>query len=199
MFTGLVMELGQVHAVESLADESARLVVKSTLVAAHGDSVCVNGVCLTVEGVGDGWLSFVAMRETLRRSNLGDVKLGEQVNLESALTLSTPLGGHIVQGHVDAVGSIVAREPSQHWDVVTIQAPPDVARYLVVKGSVAVDGVSLTVVSVADAPDGSCEFSVSLIPVTLAGTTLGQRQVGDTVNLEADVLAKYVERVSGRR
>lgn len=198
MFTGLVMELGNVKAVESLEDESARLVVQASLAAAHGDSVCVNGVCLTVEGIGDDWLSFVAMRETLRRSNLGDVHPGQRVNLETALTLSTPLGGHIVQGHVDAVGVILSREPSQHWDVVTIQAPTEVARYLVVKGSVAVDGVSLTVVSVADQPDESCQFSVSLIPVTLASTTLGQRKVGDTVNLEADVLAKYVERVSGR-
>jgi len=199
MFTGLVAELGKVVAVEPLGDESARLVVQSSLDAAHGDSICVNGVCLTVEGKPDDGLAFVAMRETLRRSNLGALHPGAVVNLEPALTLNTPLGGHIVQGHVDAVGELLSREPSEHWDFVTFSAPSEVARYLVVKGSIAIDGVSLTVVSVDDNPDGSCTFSVSLIPVTLEATTLGSRSVGDTVNLEADVLAKYVERVTSHR
>ena len=130
--------------------------------------------------------------------NLGELAAATRVNLEPALTLSTPLGGHIVQGHVDAVGIIVSRERAETWDLVDIHAPREVARYLVVKGSVAVDGVSLTVTKVIDQPDGSSVFGVSLIPVTLAATTLGQRQPGETVNLEADVLAKYVERVTSR-
>ena len=130
--------------------------------------------------------------------NLGELAAATRVNLEPALTLSTPLGGHIVQGHVDAVGIILSREQAENWDLVDIHAPREVARYLVVKGSVAVDGVSLTVTKVIDQPDGSSVFGVSLSPVTLAATTLGQRQPGETVNLEADVLAKYVERVTSR-
>ena len=198
MFTGLVAELGRVAAIEPLADDSVRLTVRSSIAARHGDSVCVNGVCLTVEDLGAEQLSFLAMRETLLRSNLSGLAVSAAVNLEPALTLSTPLGGHIVQGHVDAVGTIVSRERAEHWDLVDIHAPQDVARYLVVKGSVAVDGVSLTVTKVVDHPDGSAVFGVSLIPVTLAATTLGLRQPGETVNLEADVLAKYVERVTSR-
>lgn len=198
MFTGLVAELGRVVAVEPLADESVRLSVRTGIPARHGDSVCVNGVCLTVADLGPEQLSFLAMRETLLRSNLGGLATGAAVNLEPALTLSTPLGGHIVQGHVDAVGTVMSRERAENWELVDIRAPHEVARYLVVKGSVAVDGVSLTVTKVVDDPDGSCVFGVSLIPVTLAATTLGLRQPGDTVNLEADVLAKYVERVTSR-
>lgn len=198
MFTGLVAELGAVVSIEPFDDDSVRLAVTSALNAAHGDSICVNGVCLTVETVHAERLSFLAMRETLQRSNLGRLAVGDRVNLESALTLSTPLGGHIVQGHVDAVGTVISRDRAENWELVDICAPAEVARYLVVKGSIAVDGVSLTVTKVLDDSDGSCVFGVSLIPVTLAATTLGVRDVGDTVNLEVDVLAKYVERVMRR-
>ncbi len=196
MFTGLVRELGQVEDVELLADESARLTIRTGLGPGIGDSICVNGVCLTVEAVAPDQMSAVAMKETLTRSTIGRLRRGDQVNLEPALTLQTPLGGHIVQGHVDATAHVLARSISEHWEVVTFEAPASVSRYLVEKGSVAVDGVSLTVAGVRDRADGGCEFEVYLIPVTLGSTTLGQRQVGDDVNIEVDVLAKYVERLS---
>jgi riboflavin synthase len=138
---------------------------------------------------------MLAMRETLRRTTVGSLVVGSRVNLEPALSLHSPLGGHIVQGHVDSVGTIVSREPSAHWDNVRIQAPAEVARYLVLKGSIAVDGVSLTISGLDDQPDGTAIFMVSLIPVTLDNTTMGARQVGESVNLEVDILAKYVERI----
>ncbi|MBW8480934.1 riboflavin synthase [Actinomadura parmotrematis] len=196
MFTGIVEELGEIEAVESLAD-SARLTVRGPLVtedAVHGASIAVNGVCLTVVEHKDGAFTADVMRETLDRSSLGALVPGSRVNLERPVRLADRLGGHLVQGHVDGVGAIVSREPGEKWDVVTIGLPPHLARYVVDKGSITVDGISLTVVR-ADAD----RFSVSLIPTTLELTTLGRKQPGDPVNLEVDVVAKYVERMLGDR
>jgi riboflavin synthase len=162
--------------------------------ARSGDSVAVNGVCLTVvDPAGDTFAADV-MRETLDRSSLGTLCPGDPVNLERAATLATRLGGHLVQGHVDGVGSIVDREPAQHWEAVRFSLPEGLGRYVVEKGSITVDGVSLTVVDV----DGDT-FSVGLIPTTLALTTLGRKGIGDPVNLEVDVIAKYVEKLVGVR
>jgi len=193
MFTGIVEELGEVLRVTELTD-AARLTVagpKVTADARHGDSIAVDGVCLTVVEVSDGAFTADVMRETLDRSTLGKLAAGDKVNLERAAALGDRLGGHLVQGHVDGTGTVAAREPAEHWELVRITMPPTLARYLVVKGSVAVDGVSLTVVDVTEG-----EFSVSLIPTTLALTTLGHRRPGDPVNLEVDVVAKYVERLA---
>lgn len=196
MFTGIVEELGEVTALTHLGD-SVRLTVRGPLVvegARHGDSVAVNGVCLTVvEVTGDRFTADV-MRETLDRSALGALTPGAPVNLERPMRLDGRLGGHLVQGHVDGTGVIESRSPSEHWDVVRISLPHELARYVVPKGSVTVDGVSLTVASV---DEGS--FTVSLIPTTLELTTLGRKQPGDPVNLEVDVIAKYVERLMGGR
>jgi riboflavin synthase len=199
MFTGLVEELGTVAAVEQL-DGAARISVLARIVgedASLGDSISVNGVCLTVtqaEPSGEARrLSFDVMAESLKRSSLGGLSAGDPVNLERAVTAGTRLGGHIVQGHVDGVGEVAAREPAEHWEVVRVSAPETVTRYLVEKGSVTVDGVSLTVVDVE-----ASGFSVSLIPETLRRTTLGVRAVGDAVNLEVDVIAKYVESAVSR-
>jgi len=192
VFTGIVEELGEVVALDDLGD-SVRLTVRGPLVtdgARHGDSIAVNGVCLTVvETAGDGFTADV-MRETLDRSSLGALATGSPVNLERPTALGGRLGGHLVQGHVDDVARLLGRAPSEHWDVVTISLPVALSRYVVEKGSIAVDGVSLTVASV-----GADRFTVSLIPTTLALTTLGQKQPGDPVNLEVDVVAKYVERL----
>jgi riboflavin synthase len=193
MFTGIVEELGEVVAIEALADEAARLTIRGPLVtgdAKHGDSIAVDGVCLTVVSTDTGEFTADVMRETLRRSSLGSLTPGAPVNLERPMTLSARLGGHLVQGHVDAVGEMLERTPSEHWELVRISLPAVVARYVVDKGSVTVDGVSLTVVEVA-----ADWFSVSLIPTTLAMTTLGHKTIGDLVNLEVDVVAKYVERL----
>lgn len=198
MFTGLVRELGRVQSIEVLADDSARVTISTSLQLQLGDSVCVNGVCLTVADLTPGQMTALAMKETLARSTTGQLQAGDAVNLEPALTVHTPLGGHIVQGHVDGLGVVVARSTASHWDVVSISVPPSLARYLVEKGSVAVDGVSLTVAAVRDASDGSCEFDIYLIPVTLEATTMGQRAVGAHVNIEVDILAKYVERLSAQ-
>ena len=204
MFTGIVEELGEVAALDELPD-AARLTVRAHLVGDDvglGDSISVNGVCLTVTGWDDDpdadregvrRLHFDVMAESLRRSSLGELHAGDPVNLERAVTASTRLGGHVVQGHVDAVGTVAARQPAEHWDVVTISAPASVTRYLVEKGSVTVDGVSLTVTEVDDSG-----FAVSLIPETLRRTTLGRREVGASVNLEVDVIAKYVESAVAR-
>jgi riboflavin synthase len=156
----------------------------------HGDSIAVNGVCLTVVEAGTETFSADVMRETLDRSSLGALRAGAPVNLERPMRLDGRLGGHLVQGHVDGTGVIEERRPSEHWEVVRISLPADLERYVVHKGSITVDGVSLTVAAVVP---GS--FSVSLIPTTLALTTLGRKQVGDPVNLEVDVVAKYVERL----
>ncbi|MGQ0625535.1 MAG: riboflavin synthase [Sporichthyaceae bacterium] len=193
MFTGIVEELGEVVASSTLADDSARLRIRGPKVcadAAHGDSIAVNGVCLTVvEHVGGEFAADV-MKETLGRSSLGTLTAGSAVNLERAVTMATRLGGHLVQGHVDGVAQVRSRTASEHWELVEIALPGELARYVVEKGSIAVDGVSLTVAALG--PDS---FTVSLIPTTLGRTTLGRRHVGECVNLEVDVLAKHVERL----
>jgi riboflavin synthase len=196
MFTGIVEELGTVVALEDQGD-AVRLTVEGPLVTTDshlGDSIAVNGCCLTV-AVRDGeQVTFDLMRETLDKTSLGVLEPGARVNLERAVTPTTRLGGHIVQGHVDGTGVLVRRTPSEHWEVVEIELPPELDRYLVPKGSVTVDGVSLTVVEVR-----AGRFTVSLIPETLARTTLGLKQPGDPVNLEVDVIAKYVEKMVQER
>ncbi|HEY7592403.1 MAG TPA: riboflavin synthase [Actinophytocola sp.] len=197
MFTGIVEERGEVVAVQDLPD-AARITVAGALVtgdARQGDSIAVNGVCLTVVDVSGGAFTADVMRETLVRSSLDKVAVGDQVNLERAAEVGKRFGGHIVQGHVDGTGVILSRRPSEHWDLVRVGLPAQLARYLVEKGSITVDGVSLTVVEVSDSQRGA-EFTVSLIPETLRATTLGTRQPGDRVNLEVDVVAKYVERLA---
>ena len=201
MFTGIVEELGVVEAVVDQGD-AVRLTVRGPHVvvdAGLGDSISVNGCCLTVAERDQETFTADVMHETLAKTSLGGLEVGSRVNLERAVTAATRLGGHIVQGHVDGTGTVVARTPSEHWELVRVGLPAGLARYLVPKGSITVDGVSLTVVDVDDAgagPDGAT-FSVSLIPETLARTTLGSRQPGDPVNLEVDVIAKYVERLLG--
>jgi riboflavin synthase len=199
VFTGIVEEVGTVVAREDQAD-AARLRIRAAKVlddVALGDSISVSGVCLTVTDVEDGVWGTDVMAETLRRSSLGKAEAGGRVNLERAVTAHTRLGGHMVQGHVDGVGSVLSRTPSEHWEVVRIGLPPELARYVVEKGSIAVDGVSLTVSAVTAADDPAPWFEVSLIPTTLRDTTLGERTPGDPVNLEVDVIAKYVERLTG--
>ena len=198
MFTGLVEELGEVAAVERLAD-AARITIAgpvTTTGAAAGDSVAVNGVCLTITGISSGRFSADVMAETLRRTSLGTLAPGARVNLERPVPMGGRLGGHLVQGHVDAVATVVSRATSDHWDLVRFTIPPGLEPYLVGKGSVAVDGVSLTVAALGGGPDGEPPwFEVSLIPTTLAATTLGAVAPGGLVNLEADMIAKYVERM----
>lgn len=193
MFTGIVEELGEIVGKEDLGD-AARFVIRGPIVtsdAGHGDSIAVNGVCLTVVDVlADGSFSADVMAETLRRSSLRGADVGTRVNLERAAAVNSRLGGHIVQGHVDGTGHIVSRTPSEHWTVVRIALPPELSRYVVEKGSITVDGVSLTVSGLG--PDW---FEVSLIPTTLDLTTLGRAEIGAPVNLEVDVIAKYVERL----
>ena len=196
MFTGIVEERGEIVDVLRLPDEAARVRIRGPKViedARLGDSIAVNGVCLTVSHLEGDVFDADVMRETLIRSSLAGVGSGDEVNLERALTPQTRLGGHLMQGHVDGTGTILSREPSEHWEVVRIAIPHALARYVVEKGSIAVDGVSLTVVEVDEEVSGPW-FSVSLIPTTLAETTLGSRLPGSIVNLEVDVLAKYVER-----
>jgi len=192
VFTGIVEELGTVVAVEPQGD-AIRLRIHGPVVtgdAVHGASIAVNGVCLTVVEHADGDFTADVMQETLDRSSLGGLAAGARVNLERPVTLEARLGGHLVQGHVDGTGTILERIPSEHWEVVRVSLPDDLGRYVVEKGSITVDGVSLTVVEAA--PDS---FTISLIPTTLGLTTLGVKAVGDTVNLEVDVVAKYVERL----
>jgi len=194
VFTGIVEELGEVVALEH-GPQSARITVRGPLVAAdarHGASIAVNGCCLTVAAAGTDEFTADVMGETLARTSLGALIPGSRVNLERAVTPTDRLGGHLVQGHVDGVGRLVAREHSQRWDVVTIALPPELLRYVALKGSIAVDGVSLTVSAVSDS---RATLSVSLIPTTLELTTLGSTATGDPVNLEVDVIAKYVERL----
>jgi riboflavin synthase len=196
MFTGIVEELGEVTSRDVLAD-AARLTVRGPVVtadAAHGDSIAVNGVCLTVaELLPDGQFTADVMGETLNRSNLGGLEVGSRVNLERAAAVNSRLSGHIVQGHVDGTGRVVSRSPSEHWEVVRIEVPEAVARYVVEKGSITVDGISLTVSGLGAEPRDW--FEVSLIPTTRELTTLGRAPVGTQVNLEVDVIAKYVERL----
>ncbi|MFS2292521.1 MAG: riboflavin synthase [Actinomadura sp.] len=196
MFTGIVEELGEITGIEPRGD-SVTLTVRGPLVtedAVHGASIAVNGVCLTVVDVQDGAFTADVIKETLDKSSLGVLEPGSKVNLERPVRLSDRLGGHLVQGHVDGVGTIISREPGERWDVVTVSLPSDLSRYLVDKGSITVDGISLTVVEA-----GADRFSVALIPTTLAMTTLGHKKPGDPVNLEVDVVAKYVERMLGDR
>lgn len=197
MFTGIVEELGQIAEREELS-AAARLVIRGPVVTTdvgHGDSIAVNGVCLTVvEVLPDGRFSADVMRETLERSSLRGLSAGAAVNLERAAAVGSRLGGHIVQGHVDGTGAVLARTPSEHWEVVRIALPAALSRYVVEKGSITVDGVSLTVSGLGDD-----WFEVSLIPTTRELTTLGRTPVGAPVNLEVDVLAKYVERLLDQR
>jgi riboflavin synthase len=227
MFTGIVEDLGEVEAIEH-AGGSARIFVRSATVtqdARPGDSIAVNGVCLTVTGLTDGRLgaapvadespassprgfSADVMGETLKRSSLDSLAPGSKVNLERSVRLEDRLGGHLVQGHVDDTATIIRRDLQEHWEVVRISLPPGIARYVVHKGSIAVDGISLTISAIGPClPGGTTPpnppgeeqgwFEVSLIPETLKRTTLGFRQPGETVNLEADVIAKYVEKLTG--
>jgi len=192
MFTGIVEELGTVAQVVDQGD-AVRLTVEASTVlegTGLGDSISVNGCCLTVAARDGETFTADVMRETLDKTSLGVLEPGSRVNLERAVTAQTRLGGHIVQGHVDGTGQVLRRTPSEHWELVEISLPGELARYLVDKGSITVDGISLTVVTA-----GPASFTVSLIPETLARTTLGVKQEGDPVNLEVDVIAKYVERL----
>lgn len=206
MFTGIVEELGEVRDLVQ-GSQSARLTVQGPSVvsdATHGASISVNGVCLTVVAHDDEQFTVDVMAETLRRSSLGALRVGDAVNLERAMAAGGRFGGHVVQGHVDGTGAIRSRTPGDRWEVVRIDLPEDLARYVVEKGSITVDGVSLTVSALGrdetagesgSHESGAAWFEVSLIPTTLALTTLGRKRPGDPVNLEVDVLAKYVERL----
>jgi riboflavin synthase len=200
MFTGIVEEVGRVMEKTQLPD-AVRLRISGPLVtsdASPGDSIAVNGVCLTVVDVLPvGQFTTDVMAETLNRSTLRDIDRRPEVNLERAVTPGSRLGGHIVQGHVDGTGEVISRTPSQHWEVVRIALSADLARYVAEKGSIAVDGVSLTVSGLGRDDAGHDWFEVSLIPTTLSDTTLSRVPVGGAVNLEVDVIAKYVERLIG--
>ena len=207
MFTGIVEELGRVVRLETVED-SARLTGEAPTVTQDvnlGDSVSVNGCCLTVTAVHGSTFTADLMAETLTRTTLGSQAPGDPVNLERALRASDRLGGHIVQGHVDATAEVLDHHRGEHWDLLRIGLPQEIARYVAVKGSVALDGVSLTVVDVVHAsdvtpvPGAGASLSVGLIPETLRRTTLGTRRPGERVNLEVDVLAKYAERLLGAR
>ena len=192
MFTGIVRERGRVAAVDGGA-QRVRLTVEAPATApavSVGDSVAVNGVCLTAVEAGDGTLAFDAVPETLARTSLGRLAPGAPVNVEPALRAGDPLGGHVMQGHVDGLAHVRSVEPEGDGRRIWIDASPDLLRYTVEKGSIAVDGVSLTVAAMDNAG-----FAVALIPHTLAETTLGDLETGDETNLEVDVLAKYVERL----
>ncbi len=198
MFTGIVAELGEVAGVEQRGD-AARLTIRgSTEGVSPGESIAVNGVCLTVTGILDGTFTADVMGETLDRSSLGTLTPGAPVNLERSIRLADRLGGHLVQGHVDGTGTIISRSPAEHWDQVRISLPASLSRYLVHKGSIAVDGISLTVSALGRPGPGDTWFEVCLIPETLKRTTMGVRQPGEVVNLEVDVIAKYVERLLDR-
>ncbi len=197
MFTGIVEEIGEVLAVHENADVVVLTVRGATVTsdARHGDSIAVNGVCLTVidpDGATDGTFTVELVPETLKRSSLAAVGTGTRVNLERALPVTGRLGGHIVQGHVDGISALISRSPGERSDELVFSLAPEIARYVAEKGSIAVDGVSLTVAAVT-----SDTFTVALIPTTLEHTTLGTRKPGDTVNIEVDVLAKYLERLNG--
>jgi riboflavin synthase len=192
MFTGIVEELGRVKAIELQAD-ALRLTIEGPLVvsdANRGDSIAVCGTCLTV--VEHDSTSFTAdvMQETLNLTSLAGIKVGDPVNLERAMTAATRFGGHVVQGHVDGLGEIISRTPSENWELVQVRIPKELMKYIVLKGSITIDGVSLTVNEV-----GADHIGLSLIPETLSLTTLGTKQPGDKVNVEADVMAKHIERL----
>ncbi|KKO81565.1 riboflavin synthase subunit alpha [Corynebacterium xerosis] len=199
MFTGIVEELGRVAAIEDQGD-AIRLGIGCELAVSDaklGDSIAVNGVCLTVAEFDDEGFTADVMQESLDRTSLGGLAVGSPVNLERAVAAGARLGGHIVQGHVDGTGAIVSRMPGEHWEVVRISLPDELDRYVVEKGSIAVDGTSLTV-SAVGGDDGARWFEVSLIPTTLADTVLGTLDAGATVNLEVDVVAKYIEKLLPR-
>ncbi len=212
MFTGIVEELGEVVAIDRFA-ESARVRITAPTVTqdvGHGDSISVNGVCLTVTDYAGGEFSTDVMAETLARSSVGDLEVGAPVNVERALRSDGRFGGHVVQGHIDTTTTLLRRDPGDRWEVLTFALPSEIARYVVRKGSITLDGVSLTVSDLSDLSDLSdaddrdrnrdgdragSAFSVSLIPTTLEMTTLGHLSLGQRVNVEVDVLAKYVERL----
>lgn len=200
MFTGIVEEIGEITAVEP-SGEGVRLTVhapKAVSDAAHGDSISVSGVCLTVVDRGEDWFTADVMRQTLDMSTLADAAAGRHVNLERATAAGGRLGGHIVQGHIDGTGEVLAVRPGDQWRVIRIGVPADLAPLVVDKGSIAVDGVSLTVSAVTEATgsaDGVHWFEVSLIPETLTATTLGSRAPGERINLETDILARHVQRL----
>jgi riboflavin synthase len=195
MFTGIVEEKGTVESIEDLGEAlKVRIAAEQVLTDSElGASISVNGICLTVASRGQDWFEADVMAETMRRTSLAGAHAGSTVNLERAARVDSRLGGHIVQGHVDGTGVIAAIEPSEQWTVMRIAVPEDLTRYMVEKGSITVDGVSLTIVSVVDD-----HFTISLIPTTLSETNLGAKQVGDRVNIEVDVLAKYVEKLVNR-
>jgi riboflavin synthase len=192
MFTGIVEELGRVSSIENLPD-AIRLTIEGPLVASdlhRGDSIAVSGTCLTAVEFDEKGFTADVMQETLNLTSLDGIKVGDPVNLERAMTAATRFGGHVVQGHVDGVGQIISREPSENWEWVRVSVPADLMKYVVLKGSITIDGVSLTINEVGDDFVG-----LSLIPETLRLTTLGSKQVGSKVNLEADVMAKHIERL----
>jgi riboflavin synthase len=195
MFTGIIEELGEVVRLVDTGADAALVAVHGPVVTSdvrHGDSISVNGVCLTVVEIDGDVFTADVMGETLRRSALGGLHPGDPVNLERAATLGSRLGGHLVQGHVDGVAEIIGRERAEQWETVRFSLPAGIARYAVEKGSITIDGVSLTIMEISDDA-----FAVGLIPTTLKLTTLGDKSVGDLVNLEVDVIAKYVERLLG--
>ena len=197
MFTGIVEEIGEIAAVEPSGD-GVRVTVtgpKAVSDAAHGDSISVSGVCLTVVDQGDDWFTADVMKQTLDMSTLAGVAPGRRVNLERATAAHGRLGGHIVQGHIDGTGEVLEVRPGAQWQVLRISLPADLAPLVVDKGSIAVDGVSLTVSAASPAPEAQAWFEVSLIPETLTATTLGGRVAGDRVNLETDILARHVQRL----
>lgn len=192
MFTGIIEELGRVKAIEHQSD-AVRLTIEGPLVvsdAHRGDSIAVCGTCLTVIEHDANQFTADVMKETLDKTSLSSIKVGDSVNLERAMTAETRFGGHVVQGHVDGVGEIISREPSENWEWLRIRIPRELMKYVVYKGSITLDGVSLTVNEVGDDFVG-----LSLIPETLAVTTLGSKAIGEKVNVEADVMAKHIERL----
>ncbi len=192
MFTGIIEELGKVAAIEQQPD-AIRLTIACGKVLGdlkRGDSISCSGTCLTAIDIDGNSFTADVMLETLKRSSLSEVKVGDVINLERAMQHETRFGGHIVQGHVDGVGEVISREKSDNWDWVRIRIPADLMKYVVMKGSITIDGISLTVNELGDD-----HIAVSLIPETLEVTTLGYKQPGDKVNVEADVLAKHIERL----
>ncbi len=192
MFTGIIEELGKVTAIEEQPD-AVRLTIHGPLVTSdvkRGDSICCSGTCLTAVEINDGSFTADVMKETLRLTSLSEVKVGDPINLERAMTMQTRFGGHHVQGHVDGVGYFLSREKSDNWDWVRVQIPKELMKYVVLKGSITLDGISLTVNEVGDDFVG-----LSLIPETLRLTTLGYKTKGDKVNVEVDVMAKHIERL----
>jgi riboflavin synthase len=196
MFTGIIEELGKVVAIEEQGD-AMRLTIEGPLVTSdvsRGDSISVCGACLTAVEIEDGKFTADVMKETLRLTSLGSLSVGSPVNLERAMTAATRFGGHVVLGHVDGVGTVISREPSEHWEWVRVSVPRELMKYVVLKGSITIDGISLTVNEVGDDFIG-----LSLIPETLRLTTLGSKQPGDKVNVEVDVMAKHIEKLLQER